>query len=229
MKKKHYYAFSVVEILIGFVVGTIMLIALYSSYDIFTKSYVSIIDKINVNKALRISMATIVKDIRSAGYVDINSVNYGKTFTPLTFRNGGNGSPDQIDIIYENRFRERVLVKYFIQDRYLMVTRRPCANETCTSFSGTGLYGFENEKLFKNIEDMQFEFYDTGGKKQISGPTISTKYVHITLIYRSENEINKTVLSKNFISGDRTNLNFNDLYYRDILTSSVYPRNIVKN
>ena len=110
-----------------------------------------------------------------------------------------------------------------------MVTRRPCANETCTSFSGTGLYGFENEKLFKNIEDMQFEFYDAGGKKQISGPTISTKYVHITLIYRSENEINKTVLSKNFISGDRTNLNFNDLYYRDILTSSVYPRNIVKN
>ena len=88
---------------------------------------------------------------------------------------------------------------------------------------------FENEKLFKNIEDMQFEFYDVGGKKQISGPTISTKYVHITLIYRSENEINKTVLSKNFISGDRTNLNFNDLYYRDILTSSVYPRNIVKN
>ena len=83
-----------------------MLIALYSSYDIFTKSYVSIIDKINVNKALRISMATIVKDIRSAGYVDINSVNYGKNFTPLTFRNGGNGSPDQIDIIYENRFRE---------------------------------------------------------------------------------------------------------------------------
>ena len=101
MKKKNYYAFTVVEILIGFVVGTIMLIALYSSYDIFTKSYVSIIDKINVNKALRISMATIVKDIRSAGYVDINSVNYGKTFTPLTFRNGGNGSPDQIDIIYE--------------------------------------------------------------------------------------------------------------------------------
>ena len=34
MKKKNYYAFTVVEILIGFVVGTIMLIALYSSYDI---------------------------------------------------------------------------------------------------------------------------------------------------------------------------------------------------
>jgi hypothetical protein len=230
--KKNISAFTVVEVLIGFVVATIMLLALYSSYEVFSKSYISIIDKINVNKALRISMATIVKDIRAAGYVDINSINYGKSFSALSFVNGGASTADKIDIIYENSSGERVIVKYFLltdsTGTYLGVTRRGCANETCTNFSGTGLFSFENEKLFKNIEDLQFEFYDASGNK-LSSPTSGVKYVQITLIYRSENQINKIIQSKTFVSGDRTNLSFNDLYYRDVLTTSIYPRNLIKN
>jgi len=160
--KKNISAFTVVEVLIGFVVATIMLLALYSSYEVFSKSYISIIDKINVNKALRISMATIVKDIRAAGYVDINSINYGKSFSALSFVNGGASTADKIDIIYENSSGERVIVKYFLltdsTGTYLGVTRRGCANETCTNFSGTGLLVLKMKNYSKILRICNLNF-----------------------------------------------------------------------
>ena len=42
---------TLIEILVAFVIGSVMMIAVYSSYTIFAKSYLAIIEKMNVNKS----------------------------------------------------------------------------------------------------------------------------------------------------------------------------------
>ena len=71
---------TLIEILVAFVIGSVMMIAVYSSYTIFAKSYLAIIEKMNVNKSLRNSMSAILRDIRAAGFVDINT-GFAKTIS----------------------------------------------------------------------------------------------------------------------------------------------------
>ena len=58
---------TLIEILVSVVVSSIMMIAIYFSYSVFSGSYLAIIEKTNVNKSLRNSMAMILKDLRAAG------------------------------------------------------------------------------------------------------------------------------------------------------------------
>ena len=73
LKNKYNKGLTLIEILVSFVVGSVMMIAIYSSYSVFAGSYLAIIEKTNVNKSLINSMAAILKDLRAAGYVDINT------------------------------------------------------------------------------------------------------------------------------------------------------------
>jgi prepilin-type N-terminal cleavage/methylation domain-containing protein len=71
---KNNKGYTLIELLVGFVVGTIMAAAIYYSYGIFSNSYQSIVEKTSVNRALRSAMSDITQNIRKAGYVDPNRV-----------------------------------------------------------------------------------------------------------------------------------------------------------
>ena len=64
--------FSLVEVMVGIVIGVIAIAAAFSSYNYFNKSYDLVSQKAKINKAAREGLAVIARDLRNAGYIDIN-------------------------------------------------------------------------------------------------------------------------------------------------------------
>jgi len=63
---------TLVEVLVAIVIGVISAAAVFYSYNIFNKSYQSVADKAKMNSASRNALSMILKDLRNAGYCDIN-------------------------------------------------------------------------------------------------------------------------------------------------------------
>jgi Tfp pilus assembly protein PilE len=272
--KKNNQAFTLVELLVGFVVGTFMASAIYFSYSIFLSSYEAIIEKTSVNRALRASMNEITHNIRKAGYVDPNQFDpnvprwsmqwtgniNGKSYnfnngserihgSPLIYFNGGPTAPDALAIYFDQDPLNIVYISFhsIVRNgvRYLERTEYKCLPET---FGRPGCTSLDNEKMFGNLEQIKFTFFDKDGKKLLpstanrgaalfttwTGAITSSidpllvNYVQISIIFKSQNEIYKNNVAKNFKAGEY-NFSYNDKYYREIVTASVYPRNIIKN
>ena len=65
-------AFSLIETLVAMVIGAISIAAISYSYIYFNSSYQKITDKAKMSKAGRSSLQTIAKDLRNAGYKNMN-------------------------------------------------------------------------------------------------------------------------------------------------------------
>ena len=63
---------TLVEVLVAIVIGVISAAAIFYSYNIFNKSYQSVVDKAKMSSSSRNALSTILKDLRNAGYCDIN-------------------------------------------------------------------------------------------------------------------------------------------------------------
>ena len=63
---------TLVEVLVAIVIGVISAAAVFYSYNIFNKSYQSVVDKAKMSSSSRNALSTILKDLRNAGYCDIN-------------------------------------------------------------------------------------------------------------------------------------------------------------
>lgn len=261
--KKNNQGFTLVELMVAFVVGTVMAAAIYFSYGIFSNSYQVILEKESVNRALRVSMNEITKNIKKAGYVDPNRIlssdvrwtyagyNFNSKIispenSPLLYLDGASNSEDTLAIMYDLDLLNMQYISFQIRTedniKYLMKTEYRCTPKSLGG-TGSGCTNWDNERIFANIETMQFTFYDQYGTKLV--PSTANKgsaifgnisssinplivnYVEISLIFKSTNPIYTNDVTKTFSAGGNT-YSYTDKYYRDILTASVYPRNIIK-
>ena len=69
---KNNKAFTLIETLIAMVIGVISVAAISYSYIYFNSTYQNIIDKANMSHSGRSSLRWISKDLRNAGYTNIN-------------------------------------------------------------------------------------------------------------------------------------------------------------
>jgi len=225
---------TLIEILVSVVVSSIMMIAIYFSYSVFSGSYLAIIEKTNVNKSLRNSMAMILKDLRAAGYVDINTSLAKNISNFITAIDGGSTSPDSINIIYDLDRSQRIQVTYKLNKNpdnltnQLTKTIKVCTDSNCTQAGGPS--SLPETKIADLVEDLQFYFYkENGSSLPLNSDPKLIKYVEVNLVIRSASEILKIPLSKISRPFNTANPSTNrDLYYRDILAASVWPRNIYK-
>ena len=71
MKSKN-SGFTLTEVLVAVVIGVLSIAAAFASYGYFNKSYKSVSQKAAINSAARDALTVIARDLRNAGYVDIN-------------------------------------------------------------------------------------------------------------------------------------------------------------
>ena len=64
--------FTLAELLVSIVIGAISIAAAFASYNYFNKSYKSVSQKASINSAARDALTVIARDLRNAGYIDIN-------------------------------------------------------------------------------------------------------------------------------------------------------------
>ena len=94
---------TLVEILIGIVVSSIMMAAMYTSYSVVNNSYSQVTDRAKISQTGRDIIGMLIRDIRMAGFKYFgDNIKTSNEHIPILITKGTNvgNSCDQLDIVY---------------------------------------------------------------------------------------------------------------------------------
>ena len=237
-------AFSLIETLVAMVIGAISIAAISYSYIYFNSSYQKIADKAQMSNAGRYSLQVISRDLRNAGY---KNMNYDKTWDRWIEKtdsyDGTKG--DRLRIWYNTSATDRIEVRYYL-----------VKNNSGETYLVRDVYenpGFAEEKrancerydqqtgcapitIIENATDFQVFFNDKDGNRlntvDISSTDNQSK-VHTAEVYitvRSPKELLKNPISFEMLNGGTSGqFTKSDRYLRETFYISVYLRNVVKS
>ena len=114
MKIKKNLAFTLIETMIALVISVIAVGAMYYSYLFFKSSHQTILDKAAMSDSGRVSLSVVSKDLRNAGYKDIN---FSRAFDRWIEQtdNYNNTGGDSLVIWYNTSPTERLKISYFLK------------------------------------------------------------------------------------------------------------------
>ncbi len=177
MKKN--LGFTLTETLVAIVIGTISIVAAFSAYNYFNKSYTSVSQKSAINKSAREALSLIARDLRNAGYIDPNFIKSSwegirdqtrvekQMIGVLQKYNGSSGTggrynqADQLEIWYTISPFERKNVTYFIlkyrdgSDNFFLMRE-------IRIFGKSTVYP-STDVIVSNVEDFQVILKDKDG------------------------------------------------------------------
>ena len=248
MKRSKILGFTLVETLVAIVIGVISVTALFYSYQFFNKSYQGILDKASISQSGRDALRIIARDLRNAGYKDVN-------YTPLFDRwieqkdFEDFAGADFLAIYYNTSPSDRLRIYYRVRkyknssDMYLSrdVVENPVTNPKQLLL---------NEIIVPYVTDFQVVLKDIDGKElkpvcikcnagnlkhgtaaegKANQSKVHTAEVYLTV--RSPNKIYQKdkiwkIINYNSPTG-RTQTLSPDRYHRETFFISVYLRNIV--
>lgn len=243
MKKIENKAFTLIETMVALVIGMIAIGAMYFSYQYFNNAHQSITDRANISELGRNSLSMIAKDLKNAGYKNIN---YSRSAwdKKIEVKNNYNGlGADYLRIWYNSDQSTRMQAEYYIVktgDQTNLV-KKLIENP---QFENRQVYCERSDTqknckplvIVENVTDFQVVLKDINGGELTtvglsSADAIANQdKVHTAEIYvtvRSANELYKAnkitkILNHNF------SLQKNDQYHRETFFLSVYLRNLIK-
>ena len=236
-------AFTLIETLVALVIGMIAIGAMYFAYQYFNNTYQSITDRAAMSEAGRNSLSLIAKDLKNAGYKDIN---YSRSAwdRKIEVKNNYNSrGADYLSIWFNSDQNTRIQSEYYIEQTgsqtnlVKQLIENPVVDPKkayCERYSNQ-----RNCKpmiIVENVTDFQVVLRDSTGNELTSVGLSSAEAianqdkVHTAEIYvtvRSPNELYKTskttkILNHNF------SVQKNDQYHRETFYLSVYLRNLIK-
>ena len=256
MKNKN-SGFTLAEVLVAIVIGIISIAAAFSSYGYFNKSYKSVSQKAAINNSARDALTVIARDLRNAGYIDINFTRDARPEIKLiNLRQKYLGNLDSLAVWYTTSPNDRMRV-YYRPMKYKNSNKMYLAREVVMNPVTVGTVIYDNIEFVPNIVDFQVVFKDKDGNElypvcdycgpvensQGSGTMVGSynkgqanmKKVHTAEIYltiQSAQEVftsNKAIRITNHEGGNYGNTqNFNDKYHRETFFVSVHTRNLAK-
>ena len=257
MKNKN-SGFTLAEVLVAIVIGIISIAAAFSSYGYFNKSYKSVSQKAAINNSARDALTVIARDLRNAGYIDINFTRDARPEIKLiNLQQKYLGNLDSLAVWYTTSPNDRMRV-YYRPMKYKNSNKMYLAREVVMNPVSVGTVIYDNIEFVPNIVDFQVVFKDKDGNElypvcdycgpvensQGSGTMVGSynkgqanmKKVHTAEIYltiQSAQEVftsNKAIRITNHEGGNYGNTqNFNDKYHRETFFVSVHTRNLSNN
>ncbi len=248
MKRSKILGFTLVETLVAIVIGVISVTALFYSYQFFNKSYQGILDKASISRSGRDALRIIARDLRNAGYKDVN-------YTPLFDRwieqkdFEDFAGADFLAIYYNTSPSDRVRIYYRVRkyknsnDMYLSrdVVENPVTNpKTALANEIIVPYVTDFQVVLKDIDGKELKpvcikcnagnlKHGTAAEGKANQSKVHTAEVYLTV--RSPNKIYQKdkiwkIINYNSPTG-RTQTLSPDRYHRETVFGSVYLRNIV--
>ena len=154
MKKKP--GMTLVEVLIGLAVGSIVIGASFFVITQFSKQYQIASDYIEISQNARYSLFLMKRDIRMAGYKDPES-EYSNISNPISIESSDNDCCDKITIIYDKDKLTRFKVLYEVLDNRLLQSKFKCeVGGTCTGPSGSWQVLDLQQPISQNISNLKF-------------------------------------------------------------------------
>ena len=249
--------FTLAELLVSIVIGAISIAAAFASYNYFNKSYKSVSQKAAINSSARDALTVIARDLRNAGYIDINFKRDSRPETKLiNLRQKYLDNLDELAVWYTTAPNDRMRV-YYRPMKYQNSNKMYLAREVVMNPVTVGTVIYDNIEFVPNIVDFQVVFKDKEGNElypvcYYCGPIENSqgsnqmvgaynkgqanmKKVHKAEIYltiESAKEVfntNQETRIRNHEMPYGNDLTFNDKYYRETFFVSVHTRNLAKH
>jgi prepilin-type N-terminal cleavage/methylation domain-containing protein len=249
--------FTLAELLVSIVIGAISIAAAFASYNYFNKSYKSVSQKASINSSARDALTVIARDLRNAGYIDINFTRDSRPEIKLiNLRQKYLDNLDSLAVWYTTAPNDRMRV-YYRPMKYQNSNKMYLAREVVMNPVTVGTIIYDNIEFVPNIVDFQVVFKDKEGNElypvcdhcgpvenaQGSGTMVGSynlgqanmKKVHKAEIYltiESAKEVfntNQETRIRNHEGAYGNDLTFNDKYYRETFFVSVHTRNLAKH
>ena len=249
--------FTLAELLVSIVIGAISIAAAFASYNYFNKSYKSVSQKASINSAARDALTVIARDLRNAGYIDINFTRDSRPEIKLiNLRQKYLNNLDELAVWYTTAPNDRMRV-YYRPMKYQNSNKMYLAREVVMNPVTVGTVIYDNIEFVPNIVDFQVVFKDKEGNElypvcsycgpvenaQGSGTMVGSynlgqanmKKVHKAEIYltiESAKEVFNTkheTRIRNHEMPYGNDLTFDDKYYRETFFVSVHTRNLAKH
>lgn len=248
MKRSKILGFTLVETLVAIVIGVISVTALFYSYQFFNKSYQGILDKASISQSGRDALRIIARDLRNAGYKDVNyTPNFDRWIEQKDFEDFAGA--DFLAIYYNTSPSDRVRIYYRVRkyknsnDMYLSrdVVENPVTNPKQLLLNEIIVpYVTDFQVVLKDIDGKELKpvcikcnaenlKYGTAAEGKANQSKVHTAEVYLTV--RSPNKIYQKdkiwkIINYNSPTG-RTQTLSPDRYHRETFFISVYLRNIV--
>ena len=243
MKHLKNKAFTLIETLVALVIGMIAIGAMYFAYQYFNNTYQSITDRAAMSEAGRNSLSLIAKDLKNAGYKDIN---YSRSAwdRKIEVKNNYNSKgADYLSIWFNSDQNTRIQSEYYIEQTgsqtnlVKQLIENPVVDPKkayCERYSNQR--NCKPMVIVENVTDFQVVLRDSTGNELTSVGLSSAEaianqdMVHTAEIYvtvRSPNELYKTSKTTKILNHNFT-LQKNDQYHRETFYLSVYLRNLIK-
>ena len=236
--------FTLIETLVAIVIGAISVAAISYSYIFFNNTYQKITDKAKMSQAGRSSLQLIAKDLRNAGYKNINyEAATGQTWDRWIEKIDAHVEKgDKLRIWYNTSARDRLEIQYFLKtdnsgETYLV---RESIENPVRNPMRMNCQRFDTQKncepitIVSKATDFQVFFNDQNGNR-VNNVTVGSdnqSKVHTAEVYitvRSPNELLKNPISFEMLNGGTAgNFTKRDKYLRETFYISVYLRNVVK-
>ena len=249
--------FTLAELLVSIVIGAISIAAAFASYNYFNKSYKSVSQKASINSAARDALTVIARDLRNAGYIDINFTRDSRPEIKLiNLKQKSLDNLDELAVWYTTAPNDRMRV-YYRPMKYQNSNKMYLAREVVMNPVTVGTVIYDNIEFVPNIVDFQVVFKDKKGNElypvcDYCGPVENSqgsnqmvgaytkgqanmKKVHKAEIYltiESAKEVfntNQETRIRNHEGAYGNDLTFNDKYYRETFFVSVHTRNLAKH
>ena len=254
MIKKDIKGITLIEILIGIVITSIIMGAMLTSYNVVNGSYAQVIDKASIGNSTRAFSEMLLRDIRMAGYkyFDDNLVTTtgGNMDIPIEIIKNDGVCCDTITIIYgdfdrnlvdDNRYI-RYKIQYSFQPNpdengvFQILKSKQKWDDSDWSSSAEDRDTYTNEIVTDYLSDIEIVAKDNLGNVIDPPPSLtdnrdklySIYTVEIFLTYRSKKNFynsNKTRTIVSLYDSER-NLEEDDKFLRESIILSAFTRNL---
>ena len=254
MIKKDIKGITLIEILIGIVITSIIMGAMLTSYNVVNGSYAQVIDKASIGNSTRAFSEMLLRDIRMAGYkyFDDNLVTTtgGNMDIPIEIIKNDGVCCDTITIIYgdfdrnlvdDNRYI-RYKIQYSFQPNpdengvFQILKSKQKWDDSDWSSSAEDRDTYTNEIVTDYLSDIEIVAKDNLGNVIDPPPSLtdnrdklySIYTVEIFLNYRSKKKFYKSEKKRTIVSlyNSKRNLEKTDKYLRESIILSAFTRNL---
>ncbi|MDB2415516.1 prepilin-type N-terminal cleavage/methylation domain-containing protein [Rickettsiales bacterium] len=215
--------YSLLELLLSMVVGSVILAATYSTYVMVSRQYNRIAAFSQVHESGISSLQLLSRDIRMAGYKAVDASlfsTYGTIATPISITDSGDACCDEVTIIYDKSTTERLSMRYYTAARTSPVTRQALFLDLSQWDGASWVATNTGAVVADYIEDFQVVGSD------LNADSIP-KTVDISLTFRSTA---KRVATQNYTKPSYNvgnyNLTADDMYHRDEFNATINVRNV---
>jgi len=218
--------YTMIELLLATVVGSIVLAGAFGAYNIIGKQFNKSAAISDVRDFAVPTLRFITRDLRMAGFkavdTDIES-DYGRIDNPITITDSGTVCCDSVSIIYDKSVTERLRVTYYIDERTNGGITRNAIYMDVDQYQSSGTWTATTSAAIvaDYVEDFQLE----GDKLNDEG---EATLVHLNITFRSKNKTNNSRIfdKKDYLTGN-VDLSITDNYLREEFESTIYLRNLV--